>query len=172
MASANHTLTALRGVRVGHAQDLRVRSGTTVVLLNPPAMAFADHRGGWPGSFDSAASDLGKTFIDRHALFLTGGDIYGYDALAWALYSSGHAEEALAPMTEALRLGTRDARLFFHAGMIAQRLGKTEQAIQWLEQTLATNPHFHILQAEVARATLTELRSSARSARREKHHRG
>lgn len=43
-------------------------------------MAFADHRGGWPGSFDSAASDLGKTFIDRHALFLTGGDIYGYDA--------------------------------------------------------------------------------------------
>ncbi len=43
-------------------------------------MAFADMRGGWPGSFDSAASDLGKTFIDRHALFLTGGDIYGYDA--------------------------------------------------------------------------------------------
>ncbi len=43
-------------------------------------MAFADARGGWPGSFDTAASGLGKTFIDRHALFLTGGDIYGYDA--------------------------------------------------------------------------------------------
>lgn len=80
MSRANATLTALRGVRVGHAQDLTVRSGTTVVLLNPPAMAFADHRGGWPGSFDSAASDLGKTFIDRHALFLTGGDVYGYDS--------------------------------------------------------------------------------------------
>ena len=80
MCPANATLTALRGVRVGHAQDLRTRSGTTAVLLDPPAMAFADHRGGWPGSFDSAASDLGKTFIDRHALFLTGGDIYGYDA--------------------------------------------------------------------------------------------
>ncbi len=76
----NETLTALKGVRVGHATDLTRRTGTTVVLLDPPAMAFADMRGGWPGSFDSAASDLGKTFIDRHALFLTGGDIYGYDA--------------------------------------------------------------------------------------------
>ncbi len=77
---ANATLTAIRGVRVGHATDLRHRTGTTVVLLDPPAMASADTRGGWPGSFDTAASDLGKTFIDRHALFLTGGDIYGYDA--------------------------------------------------------------------------------------------
>ncbi len=76
----NATLTALRGVRVGHATDLERRTGTTVVLVEPPAMAFADMRGGWPGSFDTAASDLGKTFIHRHALFLTGGDIYGYDA--------------------------------------------------------------------------------------------
>ncbi|HYM39246.1 MAG TPA: P1 family peptidase [Thermoplasmata archaeon] len=76
----NSTLTALKGVRVGHAEDRHIRSGTTVVLLDPPAMAFADPRGGWPGSFDTAASDLGKTFIDRHALFLTGGDVYGYDA--------------------------------------------------------------------------------------------
>jgi len=80
MPRANATLTAIRGVRVGHAEVRANRTGTTVVLLNRPAIAFADHRGGWPGSFDAAASDLGKTFIDRHALFLTGGDIYGYDA--------------------------------------------------------------------------------------------
>ncbi len=80
MTLRNTTLTALRGVRVGHAQDLELRTGTTLILIDPPAMAFADTRGGWPGSFDTAASDLGKTFIDRHALFLTGGDIYGYDA--------------------------------------------------------------------------------------------
>ena len=76
----NVTLTAIRGVRVGHASDWARRTGTTVVLLQPPAMAFADARGGWPGSYDTAASDLGKTFIERHALFLTGGDVYGYDA--------------------------------------------------------------------------------------------
>src|SRR3989304_1327224 len=80
MTLANGTLTALRGVRVGHAQDLRRRTGTTVVLFDRPAMAFADTRGGGPGGFDTAASGLGKTFIERHALFLTGGDIYGFDA--------------------------------------------------------------------------------------------
>ena len=45
-------------------------------------MAFADARGGWPGTYDTAASDLGKTFIERHALLLTGGDVYGFDAAA------------------------------------------------------------------------------------------
>src|SRR5437879_7647272 len=79
--ASNGTLTAIRGVRVGHAQDRRRRTGTTVVLLEPPAMAFADARGGWPGTYDTAASDLGKTFIDRHALLLTGGDVYGCDAV-------------------------------------------------------------------------------------------
>jgi L-aminopeptidase/D-esterase-like protein len=77
----NATLTAIHGVRVGHAQDPRRRTGTTVVLLDPPAMAFADARGGWPGTYDTAASDLGKTFSDRHALLLAGGDVYGFDAV-------------------------------------------------------------------------------------------
>lgn len=80
MATENHTLTAIRGVRVGHAQDLRRRTGTTVVLFDRPATSFADHRGGWPGGYDAAASDLGKTFVKRHALFLTGGDTIGFDA--------------------------------------------------------------------------------------------
>ncbi len=68
-------------MRVGHAHDLRRRTGTTVVLLDPPAIAFADARGGWPGTYDTAASDLGKTFIERHALLLAGGDVYGFDAV-------------------------------------------------------------------------------------------
>ncbi len=68
-------------MRVGHVEDLNRRTGSTVVLLDPPAIAFADARGGWPGTYDTAASDLGKTFIERHALLLTGGDIYGFDAV-------------------------------------------------------------------------------------------
>lgn len=73
-------ITSLRGARVGHAEDARRRTGVTVLLLDPPAVAFADHRGGWPGSYDTAASGLGKTFLERHALFLAGGDVLGYDA--------------------------------------------------------------------------------------------
>lgn len=80
MAWRTARFTSLPGVKVGHATDLRRRTGTTVVLVDPPAIAFADHRGGWPGGYDTQASNLGKTFIDRHAFFLSGGDAYGYDA--------------------------------------------------------------------------------------------
>ena len=66
---------------MGHGQDRRRRTGTTVVLLQPPAIAFADPRGGCPGTYDTAVSNLGKTFIRQHALLLTGGDVYGFDAV-------------------------------------------------------------------------------------------
>ena len=95
-------------------------------------------------------------------------DIYAHDALAWALYANGRMADALGPMMEALRLGTRDARLFFHAGMIFHRLGDTDEAMHYLERALTTNPHFHLLQADVARAILKELQSSSRRAGHEK----
>jgi tetratricopeptide (TPR) repeat protein len=84
-------------------------------------------------------------------------DIYAYDLLAWALYKNDRPQEALAAMTEALKLGTRDARLLFHAGMIHQRLGNTEQAQDYLRRALATNPHFHIVHADLAAQTLKQL---------------
>ena len=81
-------------------------------------------------------------------------DIYAYDVLAWALYKNDRPQEALTAMTEALKLGTKDARLFFHAGMIRHRLGEHEQAREYLQRALATNPYFHILHVEVAERTL------------------
>lgn len=84
-------------------------------------------------------------------------DIYGYDIVAWALYKSGKPGEALSPMTAALRLGTRDARLFFHAGMIHRSLGHNERAREFLSRALSINPHFHLLQAAVAERALKEL---------------
>lgn len=84
-------------------------------------------------------------------------DIYTYDVLAWALYKNGKPREAFSAMTEALRLGTKDALLFFHAGMIHRSLGDTEKAREYLQQALATNPHFHLLQADVAQQALKDL---------------
>ncbi|HXG86301.1 MAG TPA: tetratricopeptide repeat protein, partial [Pyrinomonadaceae bacterium] len=45
-------------------------------------------------------------------------DIYGADALAWTALKAGKLTEAQAAMKDASRLGTKDARLFYHAGMI------------------------------------------------------
>jgi len=84
-------------------------------------------------------------------------DIYAYDLLAWALYKNGKPEEARAAMVEALKLGTRDARLFFHAGMIEHRLGNAETARNHLRRALATNRHFHVLHAQEAERVLREL---------------
>jgi len=88
-------------------------------------------------------------------------DVYTYDVLAWALLRSGRAREAVEPMTQALRLGTPDARLFFHAGMIHHALGETDAARDHLGRALALNPAFHVLQAEVATRTLAELNRRA-----------
>jgi tetratricopeptide (TPR) repeat protein len=88
-------------------------------------------------------------------------DIYAHDVLAWALYKNGRVQEAVAPMQEALTQGTRDARLFFHAGMIAHALGNGADARKYLERALATNPHFHIFQADAAERTLRELAASS-----------
>jgi len=84
-------------------------------------------------------------------------DVYAYDVLAWAHYKRGNPEAAREAMVAALRLGTRDARLFLHAGLIERRLGNREAAREYLERALATNPHFHVLQADLARRVLTEL---------------
>ena len=50
-------------------------------------------------------------------------DIYAYDLLAWNLYKNGKLAEARDAIEEALKLGTKDAKLFYHAGMIHYRLG-------------------------------------------------
>jgi tetratricopeptide (TPR) repeat protein len=84
-------------------------------------------------------------------------DVFGYDALAWALYKAGKPGEALDPMREALRLGTRDAKLFFHAGMIYRALGQRAEARELLARALGINRHFHVLYAAVAERTLQEL---------------
>ena len=93
------------------------------------SLFYADHDRDLPRALELARQDL----QERQ-------DIYGHDALAWALLKNGHPEEAARAMTEALKLGTRDARLFFHAGMIYHRLRDPSKARDYLGRALALNP--------------------------------
>jgi len=77
----NRTLTAIEGLRVGHAVD-KARTGCTVILLEPMADVAYEARGGYPTTFDTDGIDVGKRFVKRHAVFLAGGDVYGLDAPA------------------------------------------------------------------------------------------
>ena len=88
-------------------------------------------------------------------------DIYGYDAAAWAHYKNGNYEEAQVFMNQALALGTRDALLLYHAGMIAHALGDNQQARHLLQQALTINPHFSVLHSDETQQTLNALQAQA-----------
>lgn len=89
-------------------------------------------------------------------------DVYGYDLLAWALHKEHRDAEARPAMTEARQLGTRDAMLFYHAGMIERSLGAQKRARYFLTTALAVNPSFHPTQPAEARAVLDSIDSEGR----------
>jgi Tfp pilus assembly protein PilF len=82
------------------------------------------------------------------------------DALAWVLYKNGQFSEAGRSMEKALSLHTNDPQLLFHAGMISHSLAKDAEAEDFLSRALKTNPHFHVLDAEVAAHTLADINRS------------
>lgn len=84
-------------------------------------------------------------------------DLHAHDTLAWALYRNGFFAEAAVAIDKALEQGTKEARLHYHAGLIHQKLGHTEKARTHLEQALATNPQFGVLDAGEARLVLSQL---------------
>jgi tetratricopeptide (TPR) repeat protein len=114
------------------------------------ALFYAEH----DMKLDEALALAHKEFEVRH-------DIYTWDALAWALYKNGKYQEASDAINHALHPGTRDALLFFHAGMIASRLGQTSQAKERLQTALSINPGFHVIYAGVARQQLKALDNEA-----------
>ncbi|MFQ6026902.1 MAG: tetratricopeptide repeat protein [Dehalococcoidia bacterium] len=84
-------------------------------------------------------------------------DIHGYDTLAWALFKKGRLTEAVQAIAEAMKLGTSEASIYYHAGLIHHGLGETQQARAYLVRALEINPHFSQLQADQARRLLAEL---------------
>jgi len=91
-------------------------------------------------------------------------DVYGADAVAWTALKAGHLAAAQGAMQEALRLGTPDARLYYHAGMIARSVGEGAAARGYLQRALALNPQFDPLQAPIARQALEQLTPAVTSA--------
>lgn len=110
------------------------------------SLFYADHDRKLPEAVDLAQKELEA----RH-------DVYTSDALAWALVKNGQTAKAKEAIEQALRMGTVDALLEYHAGMIYRAAGDSEKAKAHLERALAINPNFHVLFAPQAGKTLALL---------------
>lgn len=89
------------------------------------------------------------------------GDVYGWDAYAWALFAAGRHPDARVASDRALALGTPDANLWYHAGMISAAMGDRDRAIRELTRALSLSPGFDPMQSARARATLADLSGAA-----------
>jgi len=79
-SGARNLITDVAGLRVGHAEDLKVRTGTTVVVADAPFLAVADVRGGAPGSREIDALEPSNLLCTADAIVLSGGSVHGLDA--------------------------------------------------------------------------------------------
>ena len=80
------------------------------------------------------------------------------DAYSWALYRAGRIGPATRFSSQAMRLGSRDPSFLYHAGMIALRAGRTEQARHLLGALVAQSPRFSPLYGPEAERVLERLR--------------
>jgi len=81
-------------------------------------------------------------------------DVFTHDALAWALAGRGNLEEARSEARLALAQGTQDARLYFHAAVIASRAGDFSDAGECLNKALAFKSQ--LLPGELAQLRIAE----------------
>jgi tetratricopeptide (TPR) repeat protein len=93
------------------------------------ALFFADHDRNLPEALTLAEKDL-----ERRQ------DIYSFDTLAWCQWKNGKTTEAVESMRKALKLGTQDANLFYHAAKIFDAAGDKAESEAMLARAKKLNP--------------------------------
>ena len=121
----------LRRLMARLADGDRAAFGPAFALLWPRLRAFAARYVAVADAEDAAQAALLRVFSRASEYDPE------RDALAWALTVAGRMEEAGTQMARALAEGTGDARLFFHAAVIAARAGRTEDATKWFTKAAA-----------------------------------
>jgi len=101
--------------------------------------------------------DLARAVEVARAEYAIRPSVHIADILAWAELKSGDAVSALRHSTKALRLGSRDPLLIYHAGVIAQATGDADRARELLWRAHDLNPRFALLWADDLARRLDDL---------------
>ena len=92
--------------------------------------------------FEADHGDAAKALEFAETAYAATPTIRAADALGWALHRLGRDRDAKVRAQEALRLGSLDPLLRYHAGAIAAALGDVDGARRHLELALATDAGF------------------------------
>ncbi len=143
-AAADRPAEAARSYALARA-EIQLFKAAGVVVDVDLALLEADH------------GDPAKALADARAGYTATPTVRAADALAWALHRLGRDAEARKRSDEALRLGSIDPILRYHAGAIAASVGDVKGARHDLGMALSVDPGFSATGAAEARRILAGL---------------
>ena len=73
-------ITDVPGLKVGHADDRALGSGSTAIIFDEPAVTSCDVRGGGPGTRETDLLTAASTVERADGIMLSGGSAFGLDA--------------------------------------------------------------------------------------------
>ena len=117
----NNTITDVRGIEVGHAQNETAITGCTVILCRKGAVAGVDVRGSAPGTRETDLLDPINLVQKVHAIVLAGGSAFGLEAASGVMryleeqkigFNTGVAKVPIVPaaILYDLSIGRADVR--------------------------------------------------------------
>jgi tetratricopeptide (TPR) repeat protein len=84
-------------------------------------------------------------------------NVFAADALAWALHRAGDSAAALPHAEQAIRLGTADPSLRYHAAEVFAAVGDGTRAAEQLQAALAAGPSFSVRHEDAVAALARRL---------------
>ena len=79
------SITDIKGIQIGQAEDEKAGTGCTVILCKEGATAGVDVRGGGPATRETDLLNPINMVQQIHAVMLSGGSAFGLDAASGAM---------------------------------------------------------------------------------------